>query len=352
MKNYQSSLKHNAMKEKIILSVIIVIVIIGTLLFWRKRIATPPPSNTNQTQQAQVPAINGVLVDESVAKTRPIAVVVENHNQARPQSGLTDADIIYETLAEGGITRFLAIFQTHQPKEIGPIRSARPYFNFLANSWRAVYAHVGGSTQALSELNSDVYRNLNDINQFFNGDYFYRSKDRVAPHNAYSTVELLRDLITKKKWQDWQPVSLGEYKAIPTDQLKTDVTKISAKFFDPLYAVDFAFDPTTNTYLRSNAGKPALDKNNNLQISPKNVMVQYVDDYVIPLETVNGVGLSLDKNGRAILFTGGTAVDGSWQYSNSKTTYTTKDNQPMQFQPGQTWIILMPKSLSNNVTWQ
>jgi hypothetical protein len=337
------------MREKIVIAIVIVIAVLGTVVFWRGRFGGEKP--VSEAEEVKVPAINGVLVPEAVAKRRPIAVVIENHTDARPQSGLTDADIVYETLAEGGITRFLALYQIREPKEIGPIRSARPYFNFLANEWAAAYAHVGGSTQALSELNSNVYKKLDDINQFFYGDYFYRSKERLAPHNAYTTIELLRDLMKEKKWQDWQPRQLGQHEVVPTDQQQTAITKIAAQFYVANYTANFTYDPTTSSYARSNGAKPLIDKNNNLTISPQNVLVQFVDDYVVPLETVNGIGLKLEDGGRAVLFTGGTLQDGTWSYTSGTTNYLTAQGQPMKFQPGQTWIILMPKSLEKNVSW-
>lgn len=342
------------MKNKLIIIIAIVVAVIGTVVFWQHKLKNGGlmgSKDNNTATETQVPAINGVLVPENTAKTRPIAVVVENHLDARPQSGLTDADIVYETLAEGGITRFLAIFQTRNPKEIGPVRSARPYFNFVANEWGGIFAHVGGSTIALSELSAGVYKNLQDVNQFYNGDYFYRSKDRVAPHNAYTTLDLLRSLITKKNWSDWTPTKLGDFETITTDKLRVTNPDIAIKFFDATYSANFKFDPTTNTYQRLSGGKAAIDKNNNLQISPKNVLIQYTQDYSIPLETTTGLGLKLDAGGRAVLFTGGGVTDGTWKYTNGHTEYLNLDGQPQKFQPGQTWIVLMPKSIAGNVTW-
>ena len=342
------------MKNKLIIIAAIVIALLGSVIFWQfQRKENIKEEQLRQEQQApKVPAINGVPVTEEVAKTRPVAVIIENHGDARPQSGLHLADIVYETLAEGGITRFLALYQTQNPDEIGPVRSARPYFNQIANQWGAIYAHVGGSTIALSELNSKIHTKLTDLNQYFYGDYFYRSKERAAPHNAYTSMKLLRTLIEKKDWAEWSPVKLGEFETIPTEQLQTAVTKISAKFFDQNYALTFTFDPATGNYLRTTGGKPATYKINGQQLNVRNVVVQYVDDFVVPLETVNGLGLKLEQDGRAILFTGGTAVEGRWRYKNGFTEYIVEDGQPLKFQPGQTWIILMPRSLTNNVTWQ
>lgn len=341
------------MKNKLIIIAAIVIALVGTVIYWqhklkiKQEVARQEAEMNNQAQ-----AINGTMVPANIAKSRPIAIVVENHTDARPQSGLTSADIVYETLAEGGITRFLAVFQTQNPKEIGPIRSARPYFNFVANQWGAVYAHVGGSEIALDQLNTGVYKKVQDVNQFFFGDYFYRSKERLAPHNAYTTLDLIRGLMEKKNWKEWTPTKLGEFETIPTEQLQTTVTKISAKFFTANYTTNFVFDPTNGLYARSNGTVPAVDKNNDQQIFVRNVLIQYVDDYVVPMDPSPGLGLKLDGDGRAVLFTGGKATDGTWQYSQGENKFLDTEGNAMKFQPGETWVILMPKSLSNNVSWQ
>lgn len=346
------------MKNKLVIIGAIVIALVGTVLFWKFQLKEKLAGGDKTKQEQQFYSIVGTPVEQKIAEQRPIAVVVENHTNSRPQSGLTSADIVYETLAEGGITRLLAFYQTTNPEEIGPIRSARPYFNFLANQWDAVYAHVGGSTIALSEISSGIHKKLTDINQFFFGDYFFRSKDRVAPHNAYTTLDLLHELMNKKDWNNWNTKhALGQFETIPTGELQTAVTKITAKFYDPAYGVVFTFDPATGLYNRSNGNKPAMDKNNDMQIAPRNVLVQYVEDYIVPLENeINGIGLKLEQDGKAILFTGGQAREGTWRYKNGFTEYITtgQDGQTttMKFQPGQTWIILMPQSLSKNITWQ
>src|SRR5581483_1401572 len=124
--------------------------------------------------------------EQSMAK-RPFAVVVENHPDARPQSGLSQADVVYEALAEGGITRFLAIFQSQDVKSIGPVRSARTYFNDWAQEWGAVYAHVGGNSDALALIKAGI-PGVSDADQFFNDPYFTRISSRRPPHNTYTSI--------------------------------------------------------------------------------------------------------------------------------------------------------------------
>jgi len=118
----------------------------------------------------KVPAIDGELVQPGDIQ-RPFGVVIENFPDARPQSGLSQANIVYEALAEGGITRFFALFQTQKAPQIGPVRSARTYFNDWAEEWGVVYAHVGGNSDALAYLHAGI-SGVTDADQFYNDPYF------------------------------------------------------------------------------------------------------------------------------------------------------------------------------------
>lgn len=350
------SIQGTKMNKKIYYSLVILIAVSASAVFWWWKFQSNTNYSTNnkstEQEEQKSPAINGVLVNPTLAKQRPFAVVVENHVDARPQSGLSDAEIVYETLAEGGITRFLGIFQARQPKEIGPVRSARPYFNFLANQWQAGYAHVGGSATALEELAQKKYSKLFDLNQFTWGEYFYRSKARPAPHNAYTTPELLKQALASENQDNWNTKQFGEFKIVPTQEIIPSIKEISIKFFEPQYSVRFTFDPTTNSYKRINGSSPAKDKNNDLQLSPMNVLVQFVKDDTIQLENTTGVNLHLDTSGKAILFNNGGITEGTWDFQNGVTSFKTNNNQAMQFTPGQIWVILMPQSIAKNVTWK
>ena len=122
---------------------------------------------------------------------RPIIVTVNNHPDARPQSGLAAADIVYEMVAEGNVTRFLAVYQSELPDTIGPVRSARDYFVEIAEGLDAFYVAHGYSPEAKRLLNANVVDNINGMN--YDGTLFKRSRNRVAPHNSYITAEHIRE---------------------------------------------------------------------------------------------------------------------------------------------------------------
>ncbi len=340
------------MKTKVIAIVILVIVLGFTgWRLWKTfhRDSTIQPAE--QAQQPQAPSINGVMVGVEQAALRPLTIVVENHIDARPQSGLTDAEIVYETLAEGGITRFLAVFQTRTPKEIGPVRSARPYFNFLADMWHAPLVHAGGSKQALSELNSNFYKNLFDSNEFYYGDYFYRDSERYAPHNLYTTLEDQRKLLQKKSTLNWDKLSLWDTQTTPTDQLTQEITKLTIPFSTDSYEVNYQYDPSTNSYKRSIANVASLDKNNQLQISPKNVLIMLTDIATNPDDDLGTQSIKLNNSGPCFLFRDGKFIQGKWEYKNNRHYYTDQDSNPLKLEPGQTWIEIFPRDRQNEIKW-
>lgn len=335
--------------RKTIITLLIFAAVAGGTWWWLNRDSST--DSKEQPAEQLFPAINGVKVDKVKSETRPLGVVIENAPEARPQSGLTDADIVYETVAEGGITRFLAIFQTREPKEIGPVRSARPYFNFLTNMWRGAIIHSGGSKAALSELSAGVHKNLFDVNEFFFGKYFERDKTRSAPHNLYTTREQLSTLLSEKQERSWQPVSMWQFETVSTDQLSPEVTNIIIPFSFPLFEAKYQFDPTTNSYKRLINGQPHSDRNNDLQISPTNILVHLTDISLNADDELGTMTVRLDGNGPCYLFTAGKFKECRWRYENGKHIYTDLDGNLLKLQPGQTWVEIFPRDKQSELKW-
>lgn len=334
-------------KRKVIIGIIILAIIIS-LVWWLWPKSSSEQNNNSESAQL-VPSINGVLVNKNLATLRPIAVVIENHTDSRPQSGYSDAEIVYESLAEGGITRTLAVFQTKQPKSIGPVRSARPYFNFLANQWGAAYAHSGGSKQALSELSAGVHNNLYDINEFSYGKFFERDSSRFAPHNLFTNLEDLRTILEEEEEVGWTPVSVWKYgEVIPTEQM-VKVNNVTVPFSVANYEASYNFNQTTNSYDRTIGGKAAIDRNNQTQISPKNVLVQFADTSLNPDDELLTINIRLNSSGPCILFTAGIRKDCRWTWENNKTKYSDLDGNELTLQAGQTWIEIFPRDRQNEV---
>ncbi len=139
--------------------------------------------------------LDGLLVSPAAAAQHPIACMIDDLSAARPQSGFSDASVVWQAPAEGGIPRYMLVFQERTPKSVGPVRSARYYYIAWAAEWRAVYCHAGGSPQALQTLRAQGHGQLvYNADQFFNGPYFWRITTRFAPHNLYTDGKHLHAL--------------------------------------------------------------------------------------------------------------------------------------------------------------
>lgn len=353
---------------------------------------------TTQVEQPKKTATGKLLFDPSLPKTEacplngekyskqqkawwekhePLGVMIENHQDARPQSGLTSADIIYEAVAEGGITRFLAVFYCNDAEFIGPVRSARTYFVDFISEYGPfpLYAHVGGANtpgpaNALGQISDYGWTGYNDLNQFSVGtvysgakktlvyqrDYDRMGRDVATEHTMYASTTKIWDYaaedrkITNKNedGESWDtnftayPIKEDEKEsARPASQ------QISYNFWSGYgdYSVRWDYDPVTNTYKRTNGGKPHIDLNNKQQLSPKNVVVLFMkesranDGYEGNLHMLYGT----KGTGRALIFQDGREIEGTWSKKNRTAHLFIKDKrgQDVEFNPGQIWFSVV-----------
>ncbi|MCL5666251.1 MAG: DUF3048 domain-containing protein [Patescibacteria group bacterium] len=304
-------------------------------------------SPEGQTDSAAT--LNGSLVSSGEAQKRPIAVMVENHPDARPQSGLAEADMVYETLAEGGITRFMAVYQTESASNIGPVRSARTYFAEIADEFGAIYAHVGGNSDALANIKSGVYKNIADADQFFNDDFFRRISARPMPHNVYTSTSELRELASAHGFADAANYQSWLFKDDAPSANPAE--KINIDFSLPSFAVQWRYNPAGNNYARTMAGQLHKDKDTGKQITAKNIIVQYVETFPVKSDTPLAIGMTLTGSGKSVVFEDGKAIEGAWKKDNSgRTRYYSQDGAEIRFNRGQTWVELVPSDRS--VSWK
>jgi hypothetical protein len=284
---------------------------------------------------------SGLMVTEEIIKQRPIAVMIENHSDSRPQSGLNEADIIYETIAEGGITRFLAIYQSKESALLGPVRSARPYYVEWADSYDALYAHVGGSQEAITLINK---LDVADLNQFYLGKYFWRDNTRWAPHNVYTTTEKLRQAAKAKKYS----ISSENIKGYTfKKEVEETLRPKSAKFtvnFNANYSPTYTYSPDCNCFARSIKGVVQTDKTTKKKIVAKNVIVVFSvfgSSYVrgTTYTTINTTG-----SGTAYLYQDGIKKVGVWKRVPGKIlSFYDSSGKEFELNPGTTWIDVAPK---------
>jgi len=272
---------------------------------------------------------------------RPItAVMIENTPYARPQSGLSQASVVFEALTEGGITRFMALYQPNLPTYLGPVRSLRPYFLDWAMGFNAPIAHVGGSPQALSEVNSLQARNLDYL---LYPSYYQRISSRPAPHNVYTSLNNLLSLEASKGYNSSDFKGWPRQPAKPSQQ--PSVTSINFDMSYSTYNVSYQYDQQTNSYNRSEGGAPQIGANTNKQISPQVVIGLVVPWSQGSLDTSDAY-YSVYQNigsGEAYVFQDGQLTIGKWYKPSIKAplSFTTNSGQPLKLIPGQTWITVI-----------
>jgi hypothetical protein len=292
------------------------------------------------------PLTGDKVADEAATKQAVTAIIIENSPDARPQSGLKQSGVVYEAIAEGGITRFLTLHQQDKPQLIGPVRSLRPYYVDWLAPYNASVAHVGGSAVALAEIRNGSYR---DIDQFFNGGSYWRSTDRYAPHNVYTSFERLDALNASKGYTTSSFTGFSRVDGKPAEV--PTATSISIGISGPLYNSTYAYDKASNTYLRSQAGEPHLDREDG-QIAPSVVIALKVDMSRI-FEDGYRENITTIGSGGAVIFQNGVAQEVTWHKPDRNTgiTFTDAEGKDVPLVRGQTWIAAVPNG-TGSVTWQ
>jgi hypothetical protein len=285
--------------------------------------------------------LSGYPVDPALAKRPVTGVMIENSVFARPQSGLQAAGAVFEAVAEGGITRFLALFQDSTPQYVGPVRSLRPYYIDFAAPFQASIAHVGGSPEALKEVRNGSYR---DIDQFFNSAYYWRQNTRPAPHNVYTSFAKLDALNHSKGYNSslftsW-PRKPEAKQAVPT--AKTIDLQISS----PDYYAHYDYDAASNSYLRSEGGAPHLNllgpnDKSGVRLQPK-VVVGLVMAYRIEPDGLHSAYAD-SGSGAAYVFQDGGVTVGTWEKAGTTSQIAFKDSTglPIKLNAGQTWLTIV-----------
>jgi hypothetical protein len=271
--------------------------------------------------------------------------MIENSIFARPQSGIKQAGVVFEAIAEGGITRLATLHQEDRPALIGPVRSVRPYYIDWMAPFDSTFAHVGGSANALSTVRNGSFK---DTDQFFNGSFFYRATDRDAPHNVYTTSDKL-DALNASKGFNSSTFTAWPRKA-ETPAVAPNANHIDVAVSGPAYNVAYDYDKTTNSYNRFLGGEPSKDRELG-QVQPKVVVVIKVpttlgfEDGYREQMTTNGVG-------DAYIFQDGVAIKGHWRKDAQKAQMVFYDASAhtIGLNPGQTWVTVVAPEKS--VSWR
>ncbi|WP_136608801.1 DUF3048 domain-containing protein [Paenibacillus dokdonensis] len=308
---------------------------------------TPPdepaqedPISSGEPQTAYTAPLTGLPLDQPVT-TRPLSIMINNAPAARPQSGLTQADIVYEVLAEGGITRLIGIFQSKGTDEtIGPIRSIRPYLIDIGESYGGVLVHAGGSNDAYAILQKQHKEDLDEIGNA--GAYFWRDKSRKAPHNLYSNADKLREGADKHGYK--KDVNIPSYKFRAEDDMPEgdNASGVEITFLLKSYKVSYQYHEASKVYLRSINGKPHIDLNTNQQLTAANVVILGADHKT--LDDVGRLAVNVVSGGEAILLQRGKVIKGQWVRGKGDVIRFVKNGQEVPLFPGTTYFNIVPNA--------
>ncbi|WP_040949126.1 DUF3048 domain-containing protein [Gorillibacterium massiliense] len=297
--------------------------------------AASTPAPTAETVNPYTFPLTG-LGSMTELNTRPFLVTVENSPAARPQSGLDKADIVYEVLAEGEITRFLAIFQSQQPTIIGPVRSMRPYFVEIGHGLDAILVHAGWSQDAMNMMVKLGVAHLDEL--YGDGASYWRSKERKAPHNLYTSFEKATEGAARRKFRTtWtNPQLLFAQKDLKVEGLpakRVDIPYLLG------YKVAYNYDEATGLYMREMDGKPHLDKETGVQLFANNLFIIETKHRV--LDNAGRQSVDVQGPGDGYLLQQGKVQTIKWEMKNGAIR-AYKDGKELPLLPGKTWVQIVP----------
>jgi hypothetical protein len=295
--------------------------------------STPSTSTTSTSAPHYATApLTGLADPSGVSLTRPaLTVKIENTPDALPQWGIDQADVVYEEIVNGGITRLAAVFNSHAPAKVGPVRSVRPTDQQIVFPLGGIFAYSGGAPYAVASISQAPVKLLDESSA---GSAMFRDPHRQAPHNLYANAAGLFAF----KGTPTPPPALFQYRASNQSAVGPSIAHFTVGF-PSIYPVTWTWNATTSSWDRSLFGHPILT-GTGVQVSPKNVLVMFVN-------YVNGVGTftsyaNLQGSGPVWAFIGGREVRGTWSRAakGDVISYTLANGKPLLLTPGQTWVEL------------
>ncbi|MDE6851384.1 MAG: DUF3048 domain-containing protein [Lachnospiraceae bacterium] len=361
-----------AVITSIIMVVMIAGIVLGLLMQQQKKdnnriVSTPTPEVTAAPTPVPTPTIdphagkvqsslNGEWIDEKVEAKRPYAVMINNIEYAfKHQKGTSKADIIYEALAEGGITRMMAIYQDpSKVKVIGSVRSARHYYVQFAKEWNAIYCHFGHTKYATKKIETLKVNNLSGLSAI--GSLVYeRDRSISAPHNVFTSGKKLQTgakqlKYSRKQKQDKMAEHFNFYEE-DTDLENGNKAKNITLPFSTYSTCMLKYNAKKRAYFKYEYGQKHMDLYYKKQLSFKNVIVQLVDESNIDHNGYQTMKLS-NHSGKGYYITNGKVQKITWERkeSGNQMVYETGNGNVLTINPGKTYIAVYPKSRKKLIT--
>lgn len=354
----QNNLNKDKLKSRLIITIIAALIIVMGV-FWISKMFQNRVDRYEQIDDAMENAraaeiipgnyiphpLTGELIDPEQAPHNLFAVMVENSSDAWPLAGLSQAGLVIEAPVEGLIPRFMVVFGDEREIErIGPVRSARPYYLDWAWGVDAMYVHVGGSPEALQIIGS---REQKSLNQFYWSQFFWRSADRSAPHNVYTSIDLLKKGYSERGYEiasePIEPVWKFSYENHNDSDNEKFLSEIVIEFshLSDNYDAVWKYNSDEQNYTRWQGNEQQYDDDFS-EIKVKNIVIIYTDIQVV--DEVGRRQIRTKGEGEAQVISEGRLFEVKWnkENDNEKIRFYTLNNSEYQFNPGTTWIEIVP----------
>lgn len=279
--------------------------------------------------------LSGIYGPEDKINRRPFAIMYDNHPRARWQSGLKDAEIVYEFSVEAPYTRYLGIFLMNDPESIGSIRSSRPYFVTTVLEYDAVYVRVGGSEEAIADVKSLKIADIDGLTS--SNKVFWRKNHKKAPNNLYSSMEVLRDTQIQRGYKELGDYTPFKFKEDDED-IQGDLANTVTINYNKENSTLYNYDIENKIYVRTKDGELHMDEIDETQIIAKNIIIQEAKTRVI--DNLARLEIDLVGEGKGKYITNGKCIDIKWKKESraGKTLYYDLEDKEIVFNPGITWI--------------
>ena len=293
--------------------------------------------------------LTGEAIETDISANRPYAVMLNNIKVALPQCGISKADILYEVLAEGNITRFEAIFSDlNGVGAIGSMRSSRPYYIELALSYDAIYLHAGGSEQAYSDISSKGVDNIDGVRGAYSGEIFYRDPTRMkygTEHSLFTSSDKVIEYTSKLGYESTHSgtfdygLSFTENPDLGSSATSAATVNVS---FEGIKDTSFTYHTDTGNYTGYQYGTDLIDGTTSQAVQFKNLLVLYAESKI--LDDYGRRSFNLDTTGTGHFICNGKTVPIKWSHSGTGSVfkYTLEDGTPLELGVGKTYIAIVP----------
>ena len=321
------------------------------------------PSRSGETEALVYSPLNGLPIAAEDARLRPVAVVINNIYVSLPQSGISEAAILYEVLAEGDITRIVAVFPKPLAEKIGSVRSVRDYFVDFILDYDSILVHHGGSATGGSRINSLKVDHLDGMK--LEGTAFWRDPERfrqrgMYEHSSFTSAERIEEAIVKqnirREWNEGAEYGfLFNRDPLPFAEIAKEnggdyreSTEIAIPF-SRNYTRRFRYHPDQQRYAAFNRDGPHIDaglgSGEGAQLYVSNIIVQFVNMHIIPGDPDGRREVATTGSGAGLLFSEGGCTTIKWEREShaSPTRWFFENGQPIQLKPGATWICVLQK---------